>query len=110
MLLVSFYVMLAPSSCIFVYLARYALNLQCHVQPASQYESPRNRIPFFWDDAASVGSRILTFRGNLLSYQGVDRSVNNSRALRHIAEEPILSYTAAITSRLFHPTGLFVAI
>jgi len=38
MLLVSFYVTLAPSSRIFVYLALYALNLQCHLQTASQYE------------------------------------------------------------------------
>ena len=39
MLLVSFYVMLAPASLIFVYLAlSYALSLQCHLQPASQYE------------------------------------------------------------------------
>ena len=70
----------------------------------------RNRIPFFWDDAASVGSRILTFRVNLMSSQGVDRSLNNSRTLRPTAEETILSYTAAITSRLFHLTGLIVVI
>jgi hypothetical protein len=38
MLLVSFYVTLAHSSRIFVYLALYVLNLQCHLQTASQYE------------------------------------------------------------------------
>jgi hypothetical protein len=37
-LLDSFYVTLALSSRIFVYLALYAVNLQCHVQPTSQCE------------------------------------------------------------------------
>ena len=45
-----------------------------------------------------------------MSSQGVDRSLNNSRTLRPTAEETILSYTAAITSRLFHLTGLIVVI
>jgi hypothetical protein len=96
---VSFYVTLAPSSSIFVYLALYALYLQCHTQPTSQYERQKQNSVLLGCRCIR-GQSILTFRGNLMSSQGFDRSLNNFGTLHPIPEEPILRYTAAITSRL----------
>jgi hypothetical protein len=98
MLLVSFYVMFAPSSSIFVYLALYALSLQCHLQQASQYEYQK-QDSFLLGWRGVSGQWVLTFRGNLMSSQGVDRSLNNSRTLRPITEEPILLVTE-ITNKM----------
>jgi hypothetical protein len=92
MLHVSFYVMLAPRL-VFLCTLHYMLSTFSVTYSRPPSMNARNRIPFFWDDAASVGSRILTFRSNLMSSQGVDMSLNNSRALRPITEEAILLVT-----------------